>query len=56
MIEKKIDRRAIKTKKAICNAFSQLLAEKAIHKITVQEIADKADINRVTFYKHCFKV
>ena len=56
MIEKKIDRRAIKTKKAICNAFSQLLAEKPIHKITVQEIADKADINRVTFYKHYLDV
>ena len=56
MIEKKIDRRAVKTKKAICNAFSQLLTQKALHKITVQEIADKADINRVTFYKHYLDV
>ena len=56
MIEKKIDRRALKTRKAICSAFSQLLAEKELHKITVQEIADKADVNRVTFYKHYLDV
>ena len=52
MNEKKTDRRTIKTRKAICEAFAELLTEKQLHKITVQEIADKADVNRVTFYKH----
>jgi AcrR family transcriptional regulator len=52
MNEKKTDRRTIKTRKAICEAFAELLTEKQFHKITVQEIADKADVNRVTFYKH----
>lgn len=56
MAEKKTDRRSQKTRKAICDAFSELLAEKELHKITVQEIADKADVNRVTFYKHYLDV
>ncbi|MCQ2408558.1 MAG: TetR/AcrR family transcriptional regulator [Oscillospiraceae bacterium] len=55
-MEKKADRRTLKTKKAICDAFAELLTEKDLHKITVQEIADKADINRVTFYKHYLDV
>ena len=56
MIEKKNDRRTVKTRRAICDAFAELLTEKKLHKITVQEIADKADINRVTFYKHYLDV
>ncbi len=56
MSEKKTDRRTLKTRKAICDAFSELLAEKKLHKVTVQEIADKADVNRVTFYKHFLDV
>ena len=46
------DRRTLKTKKAIFQAFSELLKEKELRKITVQEIVDKADISRVTFYKY----
>ena len=56
MSEKKTDRRTLKTRKAICDAFAELLSEKELHKITVQEIADKADVNRVTFYKHYLDV
>ena len=52
----KNDRRVMKTRKAINDAFAELLAEKELRKITVQEIADKADINRVTFYKHYLDV
>ena len=52
MSEKKTDRGTLKTRKAICAAFAELLYEKELHKITVQEISDKADVNRVTFYKH----
>ena len=56
MSEKKPDKRTLKTEKAICTALAELLTEKELHRITVQEIADKADINRVTFYKHYLDV
>ena len=49
---KSSDRRTLKTKKAIFQAFSELLKEKELRKITVQEIVDKADISRVTFSKY----
>ena len=48
----KVDRRAIRTKRNITDAFTQLLAEKDFDKITVAEIAERADINRRTFYLH----
>lgn len=44
------DRRVRKSKKAIKQAFIQLLKEKDLEKITIQEISDLADINRGTFY------
>lgn len=47
-----IDRRIIKTKKAIYKAFIDLLKIEDIELITIQQIADEADINRATFYKH----
>ena len=48
----KEDRRVRKTKSAIKYAFIQLLKERSLENITVQDIADKADINRGTFYLH----
>ena len=56
MEEKKTDRRTQKTRKAIYNVFIDLLSQKELHKITVQEISDTADINRTTFYKHFLDV
>ena len=56
MSEKASDRRTLKTKKAIHDALADLLTEKELRKVTVQEIADKADINRATFYKHYLDV
>lgn len=50
--EKKLDRRVVKTKKAIRNAFAKLISEKDINKITIKDIADTADINRKTFYNY----
>ena len=56
MSENTNDRRTRKTKKAICEAFAELLVEKELHKITVKEIIEKADISRVTFYNHYLDV
>ncbi|MBR1663044.1 MAG: TetR/AcrR family transcriptional regulator [Ruminococcus sp.] len=56
MEEKKTDRRSEKTRKAIREALTELLTDKPLGKVTVQEIADKADVNRVTFYKHYLDV
>ena len=48
----KTDLRVIKTKRAIRNAFAELLAEKDINEITIKDIANYAEINRKTFYSY----
>lgn len=55
-MEKKTDRRTLKTDKALRNALAELLSKKPLQKITVQEVSDKADVNRVTFYKHYYDI
>ena len=47
-----IDRRISKTKKAIYQAFLQLLNDKSYESTTVQDIIDLADVGRSTFYCH----
>ncbi len=47
-----MERRLRKTRKAIFNAFTQLLSEKDFAHITVGEIIERADIGRATFYAH----
>lgn len=47
-----MDRRQRKTRKAILNACISLIEEKDFAKITVNDIANRADINRGTFYLH----
>lgn len=52
MKKEKTDLRIIKTKRAIHDAFLSLIQNKAYDKVTVQDIADHASINRNTFYLH----
>ena len=47
-----MDIRVKKTKRAIQKAFIALLREKPVEKITVKEIAERAEINKTTFYSH----
>lgn len=51
-MEKKIDRRIVKTKRAICNALIELLSIKNLEEITITDIANKADVNRKTIYNY----
>lgn len=47
-----MDKRMVKTKKAIRTALAELCEEKELGKITVTDISQRADINRKTFYSH----
>lgn len=47
-----MDRRIIKTKRAIRNAFAELLTIKNLEDICVKDLADLAEINRKTFYNY----
>ncbi len=47
-----MDRRQRKSREAIFNAFTALLAQKDFAHITVGEILDRADVGRATFYAH----
>lgn len=46
------DLRIRRTRLALRNALLSLIEEKGFEAITVQDLADRAMINRVTFYKH----
>ncbi len=52
MAEEKIDRRVVRTKQQIRQALLELLTEKSENSISVRELAEKAGINRGTFYIH----
>jgi len=50
--EEKLDPRVKRTRNLILHAFESLLAEKGFESISVQDVTDKAEINRATFYAH----
>jgi AcrR family transcriptional regulator len=47
-----VDPRVKRTRKLIVDAFFSLMAEKSFHAISVQDIAERATVNRATFYLH----
>jgi AcrR family transcriptional regulator len=50
--EKTPDLRVRRTRMMIEKAFMELLEEKGFQSITIQEITDRAMVNRATFYDH----
>ncbi|MBR6872708.1 MAG: TetR/AcrR family transcriptional regulator C-terminal domain-containing protein [Ruminococcus sp.] len=56
MPDKKTDPRTAKTRRAIFEALAELLTEKELRKVTVHDISERAQINRVTFYNHFLDV
>jgi AcrR family transcriptional regulator len=51
-LERKTDLRVIKTRKAIKDTFKEMVMEMDASKITIRELADRAQIHRKTFYLH----
>ncbi|MEK3698979.1 TetR/AcrR family transcriptional regulator [Paenibacillus sp. FSL R10-2199] len=48
----KTDRRILRTKEAINRAFLELFGEKELEQITINDIAERANVNRGTVYLH----
>ncbi|KHL96889.1 hypothetical protein QW71_04505 [Paenibacillus sp. IHB B 3415] len=48
----KTDRRILRTREAINRAFLELFAEKELEQITINDIAERANVNRGTVYLH----
>jgi AcrR family transcriptional regulator len=49
---KAMDPRVKRTRQLLQQVFTKLLKEKSFHDITVQDIAQRATVNRATFYAH----
>jgi AcrR family transcriptional regulator len=50
--EKREDPRVTRTRQLLHQALLGLMMEKSFQTITIQDIADRATVNRVTFYAH----
>ena len=51
-MEKKIDKRILKTKKSLYDGLLEVMKEKTFEDIKISDICDKAMTNRSTFYDH----
>ncbi len=51
-MERKLDRRIRRSRKRLSQAMLDLVVEKEYETITIQDITDRADLNRATFYLH----
>ena len=54
MKQQKTDRRSQRTYRLVSSAFAELVVEKPYDEILVQDILDRANIGRTTFYAHYF--
>jgi AcrR family transcriptional regulator len=52
LVKKKVDARVRKTRDALGDALVELMQEKAFDSITVQDVLDRANVGRSTFYSH----
>jgi AcrR family transcriptional regulator len=52
MAKRKVDRRVQRTRQLLHDALIALILEKGYDKITVQDIIDRANVGRSTFYAH----
>ena len=52
MSERKADRRSHRTKRSLSEALVDLIKEKRFDEITVQNVIDRAEVGRSTFYSH----
>jgi AcrR family transcriptional regulator len=52
--QQKTDRRSQRTYRLVSSAFAELVVEKPYDEILVQDILDRANIGRTTFYAHYF--
>ncbi|OGO72670.1 MAG: hypothetical protein A3K45_08875 [Chloroflexi bacterium RIFOXYC12_FULL_59_14] len=50
--DQRLDPRVKRTRGLILQSFENLLAEKNFETISVQDVTDKAQVNRATFYAH----
>jgi len=51
-IHEREDPRVLRTQQLLLHAFSDLFSEKGFHAMTVQDITERAGVNRGTFYSH----
>jgi AcrR family transcriptional regulator len=51
-INEREDPRVLRTRHLLLQAFADLYSEKGFHAMTVQDITDRARVNRGTFYSH----
>ncbi len=51
-INEREDPRVLRTQQLLLQAFSDLFSEKGFHAMTVQDITERARVNRGTFYSH----
>src|SRR5258707_7199093 len=52
MADTKMDRRVQKTRQALQNALIELILEKGYEAVVIQDILDRANVGRSTFYAH----
>lgn len=52
MTTKKMDRRILRTRQLLSQALVELMQEQHYERITVQDIVDRANVGRSTFYAH----